>query len=46
MVDKSLPDWQVLNTVAHIAGYFGNYLADGLEAEFIVILLSPGAYRT
>lgn len=24
VVDKSLPTWQVLNTVAHISAYFGN----------------------
>ncbi len=27
VVDKNLPNWQVLNTVGHISAYFGNKLA-------------------
>lgn len=28
VVDKSLPAWQVLNTAAHIAAYFGNRMGE------------------
>lgn len=28
VVNKELPSWQVLNTVAHIAAYFGNRMGD------------------
>lgn len=28
VVNKELPSWQVLNTVAHVSAYFGNKLGD------------------
>lgn len=37
VVNKELPMWQVLNTVAHISAYFGNQLKDGFgTGEFFV----------
>jgi hypothetical protein len=31
VVDKTLPNWQVLNTVAHISANFGNALQDNFS---------------
>ena len=31
IVDKSLPSWQVLNTVGHVSAYFGNQLAENFD---------------
>lgn len=30
VINKELPSWQVLNTVAHISAYFGNTLGENL----------------
>lgn len=31
VIDKTLPSWQVLNTIAHISAYFGNKMSEPFD---------------
>ncbi|NCS32547.1 DUF2000 domain-containing protein [bacterium] len=31
VVDKTLPSWQVLNTIAHVSAYFGNKITEPFD---------------
>lgn len=37
VLNKQLPSWQVLNTLAHISAYFGHYLGENFDSgQFFV----------